>query len=151
MYTVYTYIYIIFIHCNTNHLSTIKIHTKVSLFTSFLFNHTCFQSTSLFSFSFHPFSLLFSLSVYNAFERFRFFTSPFLCVLSPPSTQITARCDDFHTVLNKDSDLISFHHVPICPTNPCWSQHLSCYLAIQQQEDCLPSKANENICVNCSG
>lgn len=66
------------------------------------------QPLSLFSLSFHPFSMLFSLSVYSTFERFHFFTSsPFLLVLSPPSTQITARCDDFHTPLNKDSNLIS--------------------------------------------
>lgn len=64
--------------------------------------------------------------------------------------KITARCDDFHTAWNKDSNLVSsrFLFVPqtrIRVGNP------SRYLAVEQQEDWLPQKANENICVNCSG
>ncbi len=77
--------------------------------------------------------MLFTLSVYNAFERFRFFTSsPFL-----------------RSVLNKDPNLISSR--PCMFHQPVSSWNSSCYLATEQQEDCLSSKANENICVNCSG
>lgn len=112
----------------------------ISLLTSFL-NHTTFL--------FSPFSMLFSLCLPS-------FPHPLLSISACSITSIYpkhARCNDFHTVSNKDSSKknkkqISSHHASICPTNPCQSQNSSCYLAIEQQgrTDCL-LKANENICV----